>query len=84
MVAAMVEQSGGVPLQLGCMSDDPKAMVTALVEAFEQADLVVTTGGVSVGDYDVMAVIIRSIREGSGGLAELQISRSRTTRLSVR
>lgn len=81
MVAAMVEQSGGVPLQLGCMSDDPEAMVTALVEAFEQADLVVTTGGVSVGDYDVMAVIIRSIREGSGGLAELQISRSRTTRL---
>ncbi|MFC5652746.1 gephyrin-like molybdotransferase Glp [Paenibacillus solisilvae] len=70
MVAALIEQSGGVPLQMGCMSDDPGAILSVLVQAYEQADLIVTTGGVSVGDFDVMAAVMRSIREGSGGITE--------------
>ncbi|QYR24293.1 molybdopterin molybdotransferase MoeA [Paenibacillus sp. sptzw28] len=62
MVASMVEQSGGTPVLVGRLPDDPNAVVGALAAALEQADMVVTTGGVSVGDFDVMADIIRGIR----------------------
>lgn len=63
MIAAMVEQCGGEALLLGRLADDPEAVEAALASALEQADLVVTTGGVSVGDFDVMAAIIRGIRK---------------------
>ncbi|WP_274649165.1 gephyrin-like molybdotransferase Glp [Paenibacillus humicola] len=63
MLAAMVEQSGGTPLLLGSAADDPAAVSGIILQALQQADLVVTTGGVSVGDYDVMAALLRGIRE---------------------
>jgi molybdopterin molybdotransferase len=64
MVASMVEQSGGTPVLVGRLPDDPNAVEGALTAAMEQADMVVTTGGVSVGDYDVMADIIRELQSG--------------------
>nr|WP_246628247.1 molybdopterin molybdotransferase MoeA [Paenibacillus oenotherae] len=63
MIAAMVEQSGGEPLLLGRLADDPAAVEAALASALQQADIIITTGGVSVGDFDVMAAIIRGIRQ---------------------
>ncbi|CAH1223533.1 hypothetical protein PAECIP111893_04994 [Paenibacillus plantiphilus] len=78
MIAAMVEQSGGEPLLLGRLADDPSAVEAALASALEQADLVVTTGGVSVGDFDVMAAIIRRIRKsghaGEGAVSDTVLS----------
>nr|WP_229750753.1 gephyrin-like molybdotransferase Glp [Paenibacillus nasutitermitis] len=59
MVAAMAEQSGAAALPLGRLADDRDAVTDALEAALAQADIVVTTGGVSVGDYDIMAAIMR-------------------------
>jgi molybdopterin molybdotransferase len=71
MVAAMVQQSGGIPLTLGRAADDPDTVVRAIERALEDADIVITTGGVSVGDYDVMAAILRKVRDtGSIALSE--------------
>ncbi len=39
---------------LGALPDDPDRLATALVDACARADLVITTGGVSVGDEDHM------------------------------
>jgi len=47
-------------------SDDPTAMKGALEQSFAHADLVLTTGGVSVGDYDF---VIEAAREA--GVREL-------------
>ncbi len=46
-VGARVGSSGPVP-------DDPEILLDRLAEAAEVADLVVTTGGVSAGDHDVV------------------------------
>jgi len=66
MVAAMAEQSGAVPLLFGTLPDEPAAVAAALARIWDDADLIVTTGGVSVGDYDVMAEIMATIKRGEG------------------
>lgn len=65
MVAAMVEQSGGVAVMCGSLEDKPDAVEAALASVWDDVDLIVTTGGVSVGDFDVMSDIIRSIKNNS-------------------
>nr|WP_240344346.1 gephyrin-like molybdotransferase Glp [Paenibacillus sp. SYP-B3998] len=54
MLAAQVEAAGGLAQLMPPLSDDVKQVRAALEEALGQADLVVTSGGVSVGDYDVL------------------------------
>ncbi|OUS74001.1 hypothetical protein B1748_21920 [Paenibacillus sp. MY03] len=61
MVAWMAEQSGAVPWLCGTLPDDRAAVEEALRRASEEADLIITTGGVSVGDYDVMACLLREL-----------------------
>ena len=50
-LAAFVEQHGGVPLDLGLQPDDIDAIAEA-IERGREADVLVTIGGASVGDYD--------------------------------
>ncbi|CAM4489445.1 molybdopterin molybdotransferase MoeA [Paenibacillus tarimensis] len=70
MIAALVESCGGEALPLGRLADDPAAVSLALEAALDEADAVITTGGVSVGDYDVMAVIMRKLRGGASNRAD--------------
>jgi len=63
MVAAMVEQSGGEAIMCGILQDKPDAVEAAFASVWDDVDLIVTTGGVSVGDFDVMSDFIRSMRE---------------------
>ena len=51
-VAALVEQYGGRCLSRRRLPDDPLALREAAAAALAQADLVVMTGGASVGDKD--------------------------------
>jgi len=54
-IAAAVRACGGTAVRLGALRDDPAGLVAALEAAVAEhaADLVITTGGVSVGAYDV-------------------------------
>lgn len=54
MAAALVREAGGVPMLMGAMPDDADAARIRIEAAFDDADLIVTTGGVSVGVYDIM------------------------------
>ncbi|GKU76079.1 molybdopterin molybdenumtransferase [Paenibacillus sp. L3-i20] len=65
MVAAMIRESGAEPLLCGTLPDKPEAVLAALARVREQCDIVITTGGVSVGDYDVMADIFRGMASHS-------------------
>lgn len=49
---AAVERCGCEPVIMGTPGDDPKAIAAAMEQGLETCDLVITTGGVSVGDYD--------------------------------
>ncbi|NHN34584.1 molybdopterin molybdotransferase MoeA [Paenibacillus agricola] len=54
MLAAQVIEAGGEPVIMPVLPDDPAEVERALLQVLEQVDLVVTTGGVSVGDKDVL------------------------------
>ena len=43
----------------GSIADDVDTARAKLAEAVEHNDIVVTTGGVSVGDYDIMGDLVR-------------------------
>lgn len=51
-LAALVQQTGAEPILLGIVPDDPYTLKTTIALATQQADIVLSSGGVSVGDYD--------------------------------
>ncbi len=57
-LAACVLEAGAVPVRFGILPDEPKAIRAGLTKAFESCDLVLTSGGVSVGDYDYVQEIL--------------------------
>ncbi|HLY55959.1 MAG TPA: gephyrin-like molybdotransferase Glp [Stellaceae bacterium] len=62
-LAAIVAAAGGIPIQLGVAPDDERALL-ALAEGAAGTDLLVTSGGASVGDHDLVRKAL-----GDGGLA---------------
>jgi molybdopterin molybdotransferase len=59
-IAALVRAAGGTPQTLPLVPDDPARIAAALEEA-ARADLVVSTGGVSVGDYDHVKTVLTQL-----------------------
>ncbi len=56
-LAAQVVQCGGIPRILGVAPDDVEQLTAAVHEGLE-CDMLVTSGGVSVGDYDVVKQVL--------------------------
>ena len=56
-----VEQCGGEVLDLGIVPDVREALVARLREAAAMADIVVTSGGVSVGVYDLVKSVLAEL-----------------------
>ena len=54
MLAAVVKSAGAIAYRVSNTSDDPDEFKDALSDQLVRADLVVTSGGVSMGDYDVV------------------------------
>jgi len=53
-LAAQVTAAGGEPIALGIARDDLHTVVSVLRRAIESSDIVLVTGGVSVGAHDVV------------------------------
>lgn len=53
-VASYAMRAGAIVDNLGTVIDSPEATREALKRAFEGRDLVITSGGVSMGDYDLV------------------------------
>ncbi|MEA1879288.1 MAG: molybdopterin molybdotransferase MoeA [Campylobacterota bacterium] len=58
ILEAIVNKYDGMPLQLGCIKDDKETITKAISDALSKSDIVVTTGGVSVGDFDFVKDVI--------------------------
>lgn len=57
-LAALFEQAGTEVVQLGTVGDDRVSITKAFQNALACADIIVSTGGVSVGDYDFVKDIV--------------------------
>ena len=55
------EESGGKPLYLGKISDELDESFAAVKEAMKKVDFLITTGGVSVGDFDFLPAIYEKL-----------------------
>jgi molybdopterin molybdotransferase len=58
-IAALVRQAGGIPVPLGIARDDA-ADLRRLVDMADDVDLLITAGGVSVGDHDHVRAVMLS------------------------
>lgn len=58
---AFVRDAGGVPLDLGIVRDDDAAIRSRLSEGLAQADLVLVSGGASVGEHDLTPRVVDSL-----------------------
>lgn len=67
-LAALCEQYGGVPIELEMVADTEEAILARIREGLRSADIVVISGGSSVGTRDLTLDCIRSF-EGSTILA---------------
>ncbi|RME85030.1 MAG: molybdopterin molybdenumtransferase MoeA [Caldilineae bacterium] len=59
-LAAAVTQSGGIPHTIGVVDDTPQALEQALAEALEVGDVVLTSGGVSMGKLDLLKPLLEA------------------------
>jgi molybdopterin molybdotransferase len=69
---ALVRQSGFVPADFGLARDDPAALEDVFERAAGSCDAVLTTGGVSVGDFDYTKAALDKLSGGT--MAWMQVA----------
>lgn len=60
-LSAAVREAGGIPIVLPRVGDDRAAIERALREGIASSDVLLTCGGVSVGEYDLLHEALRAI-----------------------
>lgn len=60
-LSAVVAEGGGEPVNLGIVQDQTDQMRVALKKAFSIADVVITSGGVSVGPTDIIPKVLNTL-----------------------
>ncbi|TFE01851.1 gephyrin-like molybdotransferase Glp [Jeotgalibacillus sp. R-1-5s-1] len=61
MAAAQVERAGAEPRLLGKLTDDPDECFEAVKKSLSEVDVLITTGGVSVGDFDFLPEVYKRL-----------------------
>ncbi len=63
MLLRLVAEAGCTPVDYGIIRDDESALERALRAAASQCDAIVTSGGVSMGDFDVVKMVLSRIAD---------------------
>jgi len=61
MLVALLEELGATVIDLGIVPDDEAALRAALDDASARADAVVTSGGVSMGEHDLVKKVLADL-----------------------
>ena len=69
LLAAAARAAGALPFRVGIVPDEPEEFLAALSDQLVRADLVITSGGVSQGDFDVVKEALRPLGGWFGGVA---------------
>jgi molybdenum cofactor synthesis domain-containing protein len=62
---ALARREGWSCVNLGIVGDDEDALVDVLTRAAQRCDAIVTSGGVSVGDLDVVRIVLEKLSAGT-------------------
>ena len=65
LLTAAATEAGAISFRVGIVPDDPRQLIDTLEDQLIRADVVVTSGGVSVGAYDVVKEAIGRIGQVS-------------------
>ncbi|AZM93126.1 molybdopterin molybdenumtransferase MoeA [Streptomyces sp. W1SF4] len=65
-LAAAARDAGAIAYRVGAVADDAETLRSAIEDQLIRADLLVTTGGVSVGAYDVVKEALTAAGSGEG------------------
>lgn len=57
MILSQIKRAGGEPVYFGTLADELESSYKTIKEALSKVDILITTGGVSVGDFDLMPAI---------------------------
>jgi len=83
MIARLIQEGGGLPIDFGITSDDINAIRQKLYNALDTCDLILTTGGTSIGKHDLVQSAINSIGK-PGMLAHgIKLDRGRVAGLAL-
>lgn len=61
MIMSQIERAGATVKYYGKFSDDMNVCIDVVKKALQEVDILITTGGVSVGDYDYLPAIYEAI-----------------------
>ncbi len=63
MLIGLIEQAGAIAIDYGIVRDDEDLLEEVLRRAALESDAIVTSGGVSMGDYDVVKAVLGRIAD---------------------
>ncbi|MDX8044743.1 molybdopterin molybdotransferase MoeA [Gracilibacillus sp. S3-1-1] len=61
MIISQIERAGAIPKYYGQLEDDLEQSVQKISKVIEEVDFFITTGGVSVGDFDLLPEIYQRL-----------------------
>ncbi|KGX86912.1 molybdopterin molybdotransferase MoeA [Pontibacillus litoralis] len=61
MIASQLKRAGAKVVELGSLTDEFTTSYQAVEKGLQRVDMLITTGGVSVGDYDLMPAIYEKL-----------------------
>jgi molybdenum cofactor synthesis domain-containing protein len=67
---SLVERAGATPVDIGLIRDDEDAIRSAIDTAVETCDALITSGGVSMGDFDY----VKKVLSATGDMAWMQVA----------
>ncbi|MBD7998575.1 molybdopterin molybdotransferase MoeA [Oerskovia gallyi] len=73
LLAACVRDAGGVPVRVGAVPDTAEALRAVLDDVAPHVDLIVTSGGVSAGAFDVVKEVLSGPHGEDHGASEVRL-----------
>jgi molybdopterin molybdotransferase len=61
VLSGLLTQAGAVPISMGIVGDRPQDLSQIIIKALSHSDLVISSGGVSVGDYDYVESVLADL-----------------------
>ncbi|MDJ0376903.1 gephyrin-like molybdotransferase Glp [Cryobacterium sp. PH31-L1] len=72
LLSAAVAEAGGIPVRIGAVPDDDDVLRALLTELAGTVDVIVLSGGVSVGAYDVVKAVLKPLGTVNFGPVKMQ------------
>lgn len=82
-ISAAVQECGGQPLNFGIIPDEIDELKAVLKKALDSADIVITSGGVSVGPRDVVPKVLNMLGKPGVIISGIAIKPGKPTTIAI-